>query len=414
MDMDNTGRWLRRIYISEIVSNIGSRMTSVALVYLLYRQTGKGSNLGFYFMLITLPGILFANPFGCLADRFDRKSLLVYADSTRAGILAFMAFFIPPERTTLLLAFAFLSQIFRTLYDTSITPLASDLTRDEGRLVKATANLKIIFHTSYIFGLGVGGFAAAYFRPQYIFMMDAGTFVFSACLINSIPIEKKAPSGYRLLAAEMVTPKYYLRWFHLVRDGFKMVWRHEYCKTIILLELTRDFAYGLFNPLQSLWPQALFGSIKNSLGISLGMIGVGCVVGGIFANRTLSKTLSNKSVFFRLCVVLSLGELFAAVGAYSSNSFYFYSIGLFVSAAFMNVFEVGTFVKYISVARDDEKGAMTGFFQFIMRAAVFAGGGLYVLVADNVAVRLLPLIPLVLLAAAGVLMLFKKSSFQDI
>lgn len=385
-------------------------MTSVSLLILLYQQTGRGSDLGFYFMLLTLPGILFANPFGCLADKFDKKSLLVYADSSRALVLAFMAFFVPEHRIYMLLGLVFLSQIFRVLYDTSVIPLASDITHDEVRLAKATANLKVIFHASYILGLGLGGFISSYLAPRYVFMLDAATFIVSAALISSLTVEKKAPSGLKSLMAEIASPHYYRNWFKLIGDGVRMVWRNEYCKTIILLELVRDIAYGVLNPLQSFWPQLLFSSIKNSLGLSLGMIGVGCVIGGVFMNRYFSR-MSAKKAFYSWCVVLSVGELLCALAAYSSSHFLLYSAGLLLSAACMSAFEVGTFVRYISSAKEGEKGAMSGFYQFVMRGSVFVGGGAYILLSGVLPANYMPLPALLLLATALGLLLMKKEAF---
>ena len=137
--MPDTQRWLRRIYLSEAISNIGSRLTAIALSYQLYKQTGRGADLGWYYLMLTLPGVIFSNPFGRLADRYGRKWLLVYADSTRAAILLVMAFLVPPQAAFWLFPLVFLSQVFRTLYDVAVTPLVSDLSGDEAFLVKATA-----------------------------------------------------------------------------------------------------------------------------------------------------------------------------------------------------------------------------------------------------------------------------------
>lgn len=410
--MDNAERWLKRIYISEAVSNIGSRISGVALMYLLYRQTGRAADMGIYVMLLTLPGILFSNPFGHVADKFNRKFLLVYADSTRAGILVCMALFIPSGNIMWLLSAYFLSQVFRTLYDTSVIPFASDLVKDENSLVKATANLRIIYHTSIVIGFGAGGFVAYYLRPQYVFLIDAGTFVFSACLLSTIPTEGRAPIPYFSVLREMFSLKYYTRWLHLVFHGFRMAWGHKYRKTIICLELVREFAYGLFNPLQSLWPQAIFTSVKNNLGLSAGMASIGSILGGVLTNRYTSKKINDGNYFFHLCLCFAVVEFVAFSVAYSTSNFWIFSSGLMFSSGCMSSFEIGTFAKYISTAKTDERGALSGFFQFITLSTIFAGSLVYTLIANHIPLLILPFLPMVFLAGSVLLLIVRKDSFE--
>lgn len=411
--MNETGNWLKRIYVSEAVSNIGSRMSGVAVMYLLYRETGRGSDIGLLCMLMTLPGIIFANPFGRLADRFCRKSLLVYADVTRACLQLILALFVPLDNLALLLCFVFATQVFRTLYDTSVIPLVSDLTQDQERMAKATANLKMIFHASLVFGLGVGGFVSYHVRPQYIFMLDAASFIFSALLIGSIPLARRAGTTYRAVLKEILDLKYYAKWFQLVGDGMKLAGGNDYRRAAVALEFLRDFAYGLLNPLASFWPQAVFSTVKNGLGISAGMVGAGCVLGGLLSNRYLSGKLSGRGPFFKIFVLLVLAELVATAAAYSSDSFWLFAASALAAAVFMNAFEIGLFVKYISTGAQDEKGALTGFYQFVMRLSIFLGGGVYALIADKLSVRLVPVVPLGILAAAILLLLLRERSFRN-
>lgn len=410
--MRETERWLRRIYISEAVSNIGSRMTSIALSYQLYRHTGRGSDLGWYYMMLTLPGVIFSNPFGRLADRFDRRSLLVYADSTRAAILLAMAFLIPAGEVFWFFPLVFASQVFRTMYDVAVTPLVSDLTQDETLLAKATANLKNIFNISIILGLGVGGFVAGYLQPKYIFMIDAATFVFSALLIRSIPIPGATFAGYASVLGEMFAWREYARWLHLVWEGFGIVRRHEYRRTLIVLEFVRDLGYGVLNPLLSLWPQALFASIPNSLGLSLGSRGAGSIVGGLVTNKYISETLSDRDLFFRLCVMMSAIELLSMALAFGSRHYLIYCAASFVTACFMNMFEISVFAKYISTAQKDQKGAVSGFFRFTMTLTLTLGMVIYTICADKINIRVLPGFTLMLLGLSLLLLMLQRKSFK--
>ena len=327
--------------------------------------------------------------------------------------MLFMASFIPVNDIRGILLFVFVGQTFRCLYETSVVPVASDLTHDTERLAKAIANIKTIFHCSFIFGLAIGGFAAYYLSPRYIFMIDAATFVFSALLIKSIPLKSTASTTYIFVLREMFAPHYYVRWFHLVSQGFKMARRHNTSKAILNLILFRDLGYGILNPLQSWWLQGGFASVHNSLGLGQGSSGIGSVLGGVFVNKYSSDKISKKRLFYGICIATAVIELVARAWAYSDNRFVMFCVMTIVASAAMTSYETGVFVKYISIADDGEKGAMTGFFQFVTLSSVFAGSALYTLLANKLSINVLPFIALVFLTIALAVMVLNKSNFQD-
>src|SRR5258706_1735810 len=76
----------RRLWIGQIVSELGDWFNNIAVLALAMHLTGSGMVVSAVLLSRTVPAILFGPPAGVLADRFKRRTLLLGADSIRAVI----------------------------------------------------------------------------------------------------------------------------------------------------------------------------------------------------------------------------------------------------------------------------------------------------------------------------------------
>ncbi|HVQ31888.1 MAG TPA: MFS transporter, partial [Vicinamibacteria bacterium] len=82
-------REFRRVWLSQLVSQTGSQMQSVALHWHVYLLTGSPLALGFVGLTRALPTILFSLWGGVVADRRDRRAVMLAAQSVMTvGALA--------------------------------------------------------------------------------------------------------------------------------------------------------------------------------------------------------------------------------------------------------------------------------------------------------------------------------------
>src|SRR5205823_1175739 len=77
----------RRYWASRVVSFGGSLVTFVVLPVLVYRMTGSGVWTAFVAAADALPYLCFGLVAGALADRTDRKRLMITADVVSAAVL---------------------------------------------------------------------------------------------------------------------------------------------------------------------------------------------------------------------------------------------------------------------------------------------------------------------------------------
>lgn len=83
------------IWGGQLVSIIGSSLTAFALGVWIYAKTGDAMPFAMTMLFATLPGLLLAPIAGALADRYDRRMLMILGDTGDAlvtGVAALLLF----------------------------------------------------------------------------------------------------------------------------------------------------------------------------------------------------------------------------------------------------------------------------------------------------------------------------------
>ncbi|MFN2185826.1 MAG: MFS transporter [Anaerolineae bacterium] len=92
---DQASRGMRTfliIWVGQLVSMIGSGLTSFALGVWIYDQTGEATPFALTVLFGSLPGVLLAPVAGALADRWNRRLIMIVTDTGAALLTLFIAF----------------------------------------------------------------------------------------------------------------------------------------------------------------------------------------------------------------------------------------------------------------------------------------------------------------------------------
>src|SRR5260370_24321947 len=77
--------WLNRDYMllwsGQVVSNVGTQVSTLAFPLLILAVTGSPAQAGFVGALRALPYVIFSLPAGALLDRWDRKRTMILCDT---------------------------------------------------------------------------------------------------------------------------------------------------------------------------------------------------------------------------------------------------------------------------------------------------------------------------------------------
>ncbi len=82
----------RRLWLAQLGSQLGEAIALVAMPLLVYGLTGSAELLSLIFILQLLPRVALAPVAGMLADRLDRRRIILGADLARAGFVALLPF----------------------------------------------------------------------------------------------------------------------------------------------------------------------------------------------------------------------------------------------------------------------------------------------------------------------------------
>jgi MFS family permease len=187
-------RWL---WLSRVISHVGDWFTAIALYAMLLEFTGKGRAIGLLMICILLPGLLFAPAGGVVADRFDRKKVLVVCGLLRGFIVLGLLLVSRPEHVWLIYVLRFAQSSVTAMFESSEkAAIGSVLARDE----VVTANTIVYGITwSAMLALGAlaGGLTAAWLGRSAAFVIDAATFFGAAWCVSraNIPRWEQPPQA---------------------------------------------------------------------------------------------------------------------------------------------------------------------------------------------------------------------------
>jgi MFS family permease len=174
-------REFRIVLFGQAISALGDAISFTALPLLVVLLTGSGVAMGTVGVLQTLPDLILGLPAGALADRLDRRKLVIWADLGRAVLTALVPLSIPLGWPTmaLIVLVAFPINALRVMFLAGWTAaMPSIVGRDQ--VGRANGYAEAIFSLSFIAGPAIAGVLAGLIGPGPTLALDAASFVVSA------------------------------------------------------------------------------------------------------------------------------------------------------------------------------------------------------------------------------------------
>jgi MFS family permease len=173
------------LWAGQGISFVGDFVSTVAIVVLVADLSGSASAVGGVLLARLLPTL--ASPFfGVLADRFDRRAVLVSCDLVRAALIVAIIFV---QSLLAVYALVFLLGAASTLFNPTIRAAFPSVVGD-GDLTRANSLISGTFSFSVMAGPALGGLLVASVGVEAAFALDALTFLLSALLLSRIPLPR--------------------------------------------------------------------------------------------------------------------------------------------------------------------------------------------------------------------------------
>lgn len=194
--MNNTNQSFSKfllLWSGEFVSAIGSGLTSFGLGVYVYQQTGKASAMALVTLLAFMPSLLLSPFAGVLADRYDRRLLMILGDSLSALGLLFILFGVLSGSFELwqICVGVTVSSIFTSLLDPAYKATVTDLLTEE-EYAKASGLVQIAGSAKYLISPLIAGFLLTVADISLILVIDICT-VF-VTIASTLAVRKGLPA----------------------------------------------------------------------------------------------------------------------------------------------------------------------------------------------------------------------------
>lgn len=281
-ELVRTNRNFRSLWTGQVVSLLGDWFNLIASAALISHLTRSGLAVGSLFVVRMLAPFLVSPLAGVLADRYNRKLLLIVADILRGIIVLGFLFIHTPEQAWLLYVLSAVQLAFSGVFFPARNSIIPDIV-SRTELGVANAISTTTWSVMLSLGAAIGGIVAGHWGIYPAFVVDSLSFFFSAFFISRIqythqPVHaEETESEMHILGIA----------YHQYVDGLKYLKDHRDTFFITLHKSSMTLlANGALQVLMVPLAQQVF-VIGESGGTSLGLLyafaGVGTGIGPIVA-----------------------------------------------------------------------------------------------------------------------------------
>ncbi len=273
-------RNFRIYYAGQTASMVGTWVRRTALGWIIYEMTGSRAMLGTIMGLVLLPMFVFSPLAGAMADRVDKRRLVVFTQLLAASSSAAIAVLVLGgwARPWHLMTLATIGGIAFAFEVPARQAFVSDLVGRE-HLLNAVALNSVLVNSSRVIGPAIAGIVMAGVGAGWCFALDAISYLVVTVTLLSLR-----------LPPHRAAPRTTSHWQDLL-EGFGEVRRNRRVRTLLLmLCLMGVFGWAC----QTLMPaiaQDLLHLGEWQYGLMMAMFGVGAIGGAlVVAGRTAADT----------------------------------------------------------------------------------------------------------------------------
>ena len=298
-----------RLWTASGLSNLADGVFKIALPLLAIQFTQSPTLVAGLSVAATLPWLLFALTAGALADRLDRRKLMLWANLGRGVLPALLVLLILLDLGSIwaLYVVALLVGVAETLYDTSAQSILPQLVHRD-QLSRANGRLYAVELTANQFvGPPLGGLLVAA-------GVIAGFAVPAALWLAAVGGLLLVPGVFRVERAQKTTLRFD------VGEGLRFLWNQKILRTLAGMTGIFNFASSAAFAVLVLFavgPTSAMQLSEVGFGLLLTASALGAFVGTFIAERVEARLGRSKS----LALTIMGGALLVGAPAVTSNPY---------------------------------------------------------------------------------------------
>jgi len=288
-------RWL---WFSQVISLTGDWFNLIATTTLVAQLSGSGLAISGIFLARLLPPFLLGPVVGVVADRFDRKKILLASDLLRMVTVLGYLLVRTESDLWLLYALILLQLSISAFFEPTRSALMPAIVPRKD-LVTANALDSTTWSTMLALGAALGGLVTAGLGISAAFIIDSITFGLSAWFVWHLhpPREKLSDTiGQSSLTTYI--------------DGLRYLWHRPHTLVLTLVKAAAAISFGAMDIVQVEFAEKIF-RVGNSGSATLGLIytaiGIGTGIAPLLAQKLTGE--NEKAMYWGITAAFGISVI---------------------------------------------------------------------------------------------------------
>lgn len=365
--LDKNYKKFMLLWAGEFISSIGGGLTSFGLGIYIFQKTGSAAGMAFMTLLAFLPGLLLKVPAGVLADRYDRRLLMMIGDGCSGlGVFYILLCMLRGEAELWQIYLGVvISSVFSALLEPAFTATITDLLTKE-QFSKANGLVSMAGSARYLFSPIIAGFVLAFSDIKLILVIDICTFLLT--VVSAAVVRKSLKAKTSEVKASFLES---------TKEGWKVVSRKRGLLLLVVVSSMITLFMGVFQVLAE--PFVLSFSESKTLGIIETVVASGMLFSGVILGINGIK----KDYVKKLCIGLVISGIGMAGFGITKNILVIGAFGFIFFAALPIANNSLDYLARTNIP-DEFQGRAWGFIGFISQLGYVVAYALSGVIADTV------------------------------
>jgi predicted MFS family arabinose efflux permease len=360
-------RAFRLIWGAQTLSDLGSGITTLAYPLLMLALTQSPAQAGAVSAVCTLPYLLFGLVAGALADRWDRKRVMVVCDSCRAlNMLSIpLTLWLWHVTPIQLYVSGFVGGVLYVLFSAADAGVLPNVV-EKNQLTSAVAALQTTSSATAVLAPPLGGTLFQLFRGLP-FLADAVSYLVSAIALSAVRLDfqQSRERTRTKLRSEIAV-------------GLRWLWSHPIIRTVATAAAGLQLAMAGAELVVIIAAQRAHASAAV-IGVVLSSIGIGGIAGSVIASRLRARFGFGRIL---IGVMWSQAALWVLIGLFS-HVLPIVAVLLAVFVATAQIFGITSLGYQLSVTPDNLQSRVGTAFKLIAWSSFPVGAGIAGVLLDR-------------------------------
>ncbi len=266
-------RRIFKLWIAQSVSTFGNMLTFLAIPILVYEETGSKAALSLTIFFGGIPQILIGPFAGALADRLDRRTLMVLSDVLRALVMLPILFvaggWLIPTIYTVVALKSLLGAFFHPAMSSVLPALV-----ERKRFMTLNSVFTFSFMTLQFLSPMIGAWLLGLIGIQWVLLIDIASFFISGLIIHSTAVPLHTTENPRPLSVASLKED--------IAEGLHFVRQSKILRIMLMTGIICMLGQGFISPVWLPYIVEYLGEPKESFGILVSLQGLGCIIGTLY------------------------------------------------------------------------------------------------------------------------------------